>query len=124
VAASTAGVYGNSAFCAGDVLQHLHTAGIDAKPRSNPGRPGGKFTKDQFDIDLDTVTVNCPNQVSLLIRPVREHPRHRRPSRLRRRLHHLPAAPAVHRLETGRHITISRWETHLATARARRQDPA
>jgi hypothetical protein len=36
-----------------------------------PVAPGGMFTKDVFDIDLQAQTVTCPNGITVPIRPVR-----------------------------------------------------
>ena len=36
-----------------------------------PTAPGGRFTKDQFRIDLQAQTVTCPARVTVAIRPAR-----------------------------------------------------
>lgn len=38
-----------------------------------PNAPGGKFTKDRFDIDLHRQQVTCPAGITIPIRPVRPH---------------------------------------------------
>ncbi|WP_203759499.1 transposase, partial [Actinoplanes octamycinicus] len=67
-------VYGDSAYGAGEVLALLHHAEIDIKTKVQaPVAPGGKFTKDQFTVNLDNATVTCPNQVTTTIRPITGH---------------------------------------------------
>ena len=70
-------VYGDAAYGAGEILDRLDTAGIDAKTKVQaPNAPAGKFTKDRFDIDLEHQQVTCPHQVTVAIRPVTGHARH------------------------------------------------
>jgi hypothetical protein len=119
-----AAVYGDAAYGAGEVLEHLHTAGIDIKTKVQPPvAPAGKFTKDRFTIDLDTGTVTCPNQVTIAIRPISEHPRHAGKADFGRACAACPLRPQCTSSKSGRQITISRWETHLTTARTRQTDP-
>lgn len=76
-ATDPAAVYGDAAYGAGEVLQHLATAGIDIKTKVQPPvAPTGKFTKDRFDISLRDATVTCPNGLTVSIRPVKGHARH------------------------------------------------
>jgi hypothetical protein len=47
------------AYGTGEVLDHLHTNGINAKTKVQPpNAPAGKFTKDQFGIDLRDCKTN------------------------------------------------------------------
>ena len=65
-------VYGDAAYGAGDVLEQLEDAGIEAMTKVQPPvAPGGMFTKDAFDINLQAQTVTCPNGTTIPIRPVR-----------------------------------------------------
>ena len=74
-AGDTATVYGDAAYGAGEVLQHLDGAGIDAKTKVQPPvAPTGKFTKDRFDINLRDATVTCPNGTTIAIRPSKATP--------------------------------------------------
>jgi Transposase DDE domain/Transposase domain (DUF772) len=123
--AGATAVYGDSAYGAGEVLDHLHTHGIDAKTKVQPpNAPAGKFTKDQFDIDLDAQQVTCPNRVTIPIRPVRDHDRHAGKADFGRACTTCPLRAQCTDSKTGRHITISRWEAHLATARTHQTAPA
>ena len=120
-----AAVYGDAAYGAGEVLQRLHDAGIDIKTKVQaPNAPGGKFTKDQFSIDLGAATVTCPNQVTIAIRPIAGHDRHAGQADFGKACTGCLLRAQCTASKTGRHITISRWETHLTTARTRQADPA
>jgi len=122
--AGDAAVYGDCAYGAGEVLAHLHTAGIDAKTKVQPpNAPGGKFTKDRFTIDLAAGTVTCPNQLTIAIRPITGHDRHAGKADFGRACTNCPLRPQCTNSKTGRQITISRWETHLTAARTRQTDP-
>lgn len=117
-------VYGDCAYGAGEVLALLHDAGIDIKTKVQaPVAPGGKFTKDQFTIDLAAGTVTCPNQVTITIRPITGHARHAGQADFGTACTACPLHQQCTTSKTGRHITISRWETHLVTARTRQSDP-
>ncbi|SDT00043.1 IS1182 family transposase [Actinoplanes derwentensis] len=117
-------VYGDCAYGAGEVLELLHDAGIDIKTKVQaPVAPGGRFTKDQFTIDLAAGTVTCPNQVTITIRPVAGHARHAGQADFGTACTTCPLRTQCTTSKTGRHITISRWETHLVTARTRQTDP-
>lgn len=123
--ADDAAVYGDSAYGAGQVLAHLHAHHIDAKTKVQPPvAPAGKFTKDQFAIDLDAATVTCPNGITIAIRPVTGHNRHAGKADFGRACASCPLRTHCTTSKTGRQITIGHWESHLATARTRQQDPA
>jgi len=118
-------VYGDAAYGAGEVLDLLHTNGIDAKTKVQaPNAPGGKFTKDRFDIDLDRATVTCPNQVTVTIRPVCGHARHAGRVDFGAACTTCPLRAQCTDSKTGRSITIGHHEAHLAAARNRQTDPA
>jgi hypothetical protein len=120
-----AAVYGDAAYGAGEILEHLDTAGIDAKTKVQPPvAPAGKFTKDQFTIDLPGGTVTCPNQVTIPIRPIPGHDRHAGRAEFGKACPDCPLRQQCTDSKTGRQITISRWETHLSTARTRQTNPA
>lgn len=120
-----AAVYGDAAYGAGEVLEHLDAAGIDIKTKVQaPNAPAGKFTKDQFTIDLAAGTATCPNQITTPIRPITGHDRNAGRADFGRACSDCPLRQQCTDSKTGRAITISRWETYLATARTRQTDPA
>ena len=55
-------VFGDCAYGSGEFQSILEERGIDSGCKTQPPapRPGGLFTKDRFDIDLDRDTVTCP----------------------------------------------------------------
>lgn len=62
-------VYGDAAYGTGEFQQRLDDNDIDSGCRTQPASaPGGRFSKDRFDIDLDADTITCPNQVTATIR--------------------------------------------------------
>jgi Transposase DDE domain/Transposase domain (DUF772) len=119
-----AAVYGDSAYGAGEVLAHLHEHDIDIKTKVQPpNAPAGTFTKDQFTIDLGTATVTCPNGTTIAIRPVTGHARHAGKADFGKACTGCPLREQCTTSKTGRQITISRWEAHLADARTGQRDP-
>lgn len=115
-------VYGDAAYGAGEFLDHLDEAGIDARCKTQPP-PGrrGRFSKDAFVVDLDDDTVTCPAGVTVGIRRGRRGDGQAA----------FGAACGDCRLRAqctdaagGRTVAVSRYERHLANARLRQQDPA
>jgi IS5 family transposase len=63
--ADTPAVYGDAAYGTGDFLSRLEEEGIEPMCKTQPAHaPGGRFSKEQFDIDLDDDTVICPAGVT------------------------------------------------------------
>ncbi len=123
-AAEDAAVYGDCAYGTGEMLDQLHEAGIDAKTKVQaPNAPAGKFTKDQFDIDLGTQQVTCPAGVATPIRTVHGHARLAGRADFGSTCANCPLRARCTDAKTGRRITISRWEARLGAARTRQTDP-
>jgi hypothetical protein len=123
--ADSAAVYGDCAYGAGEVLQRLDTAGIDIKTKVQaPNAPGGKFTKDRFHIDLHQQQVTCPNGTTVPIRATNGRARDVGRADFGTRCATCPLRGQCTDSKTGRTITISRYEAHLAAGRARQTDPA
>ncbi|GLZ02479.1 IS1182 family transposase [Actinoplanes sp. NBRC 103695] len=119
-----AAVYGDSAYGAGPVLDHLHAHDITTMTKVQaPVAAAGKFTKDRFGIDLLTATVTCPNGTTIDIRPVRGHDRHAGKADFGKACTDCPLRQQCTASKTGRHITISHWESRLTEARTRQQHP-
>ena len=59
-------VFGDCAYGSGAFQSTLEEQGIDSGCKTQPPapRPGGLFTKDRFDIDLDRDTVTCPSSAA------------------------------------------------------------
>lgn len=123
-AQDAAAVYGDAAYGAGEVLNTLDEAGIDAKTKVQPPvTPNGNFTKDAFTIDLDAQSVTCPNQHTTPIRPIRDNPRHAGRADFGRACTSCPLRAQCTNSKTGRRITIGHHEAKLTAARTRQQDP-
>jgi hypothetical protein len=117
--------YGDSAYGAGEVLHRLDAAGIQARLKVQaPVAPGGQFTKDQFDVNLRTGTVTCPNQVTVPIRRITGHARHAGKAEFGTACATCPLAARCTAAKAGRSITIGHHEARLATARHQQTDPA
>jgi hypothetical protein len=117
-------VYGDAAYGAGEVLEHLDNAGLDAMTKVQPPvAPAGKYTKDQFDIDLDQATVTCPNRVVRPIRPIRGTGRHAGIAEFGTACGTCPLREQCTDSKTGRSITVGRHEAKLTAARTRQTDP-
>jgi hypothetical protein len=119
-----AAVYGDAAYGAGEVLDTLDKAGIQANTKVQPPvAPKGKFTKDAFDIDLHARQVTCPNQLTVPIRPVKGQGRHAGRADFGAACATCPLAAQCTESKTGRSITIGHHEAKLAAARTRQRDP-
>jgi hypothetical protein len=120
-----AAVYGDAAYGAGEVLEQLDNAGIDAMTKVQPPvAPAGKFTKNQFTIDLEHATVTCPNQVTQPIRAIRGTGRHTGIAEFGTACTGCPLRAQCTEAKTGRTITVGRHETQLTAARNRQRHPA
>ena len=114
-------VYGDSAYGTGPVLATLETAGAVSRVKVQPPiAPGGRFTKDDFAIDLEARTVTCPaGQVA-------RFNRHGDGFQVRFRsvCARCPLASRCTTSSSGRSIAIGPHEARLATGRAASRDPA
>jgi hypothetical protein len=117
-------VYGDAAYGAGQLLTRLENAGVDIKTKVQPPiAPGGRFTKDEFTVDLDAGIVTCPAGVTIAFRET-QHQRHAAVARFGAACTGCPLASQCTSSPAGRSITISRYEAQLARARAAQTDPA
>ena len=118
-------VYGDSAYGAGEVLERLEDAGIEAMTKVQPPvAPGGMFTKDQFDINLQAQTVTCPNGITIPIRAVRGDKKLAGKAEFGLHCRTCPLADMCTTSKSGRRISISRHEARLTAARTRQRDQA
>ena len=77
--------------------ERLEDADIESRCKTQqPTAPGGLFTKDRFDVNLDDDTVTCPAGVTSQDPPHGDGGRH---GLLRTLVHQLPAARQVHHLD-------------------------
>lgn len=115
-------VYGDSAYGSGENLELLERLGATPMVKTQRAvAPVGRFTKDDFDVDLAAKTVTCPAGRTAAI-PDRDA------AKVQVRFaEHCTGCPLRARCTTsagGRTITIGRHEHRLQAARARQQDPA
>ncbi len=114
-------VYGDAAYGAGEFLEKLDDADIEAKVKTQPPtNTGGRFTKDAFDIDLDNDTVTCPNQQ---VAPIRRNRDGDGTASFGTACAGCPLAAQCTTSKTGRKVAVSRHERLLARARAAHTEP-
>jgi hypothetical protein len=113
-------VYGDAAYGSGEFLDHLARAGIDSGCKTQPPvAPGGRYSKENFYIDLGADTVTCPAGEEVAIRRNNSGDG----------IAYFDSACADCPLRSdcttaagGRTITVGRHEALLAEARAQAQD--
>ena len=114
-------VYGDAAYSAGEFLEKLDHAGIEAMVKTQPPtNAGGRFTKDAFTIDLEADTVTCPNQQ---VAPIRRNRSGDGAAGFGAACTGCPLAAQCTTSKTGRDIKVSRHERLLAQARANSTNP-
>lgn len=114
-------VYGDAAYESGEQLAQLKDRSIDAKVKAQlPARPTGKFSKDDFTIDLDAETVTCPAGATA---PIVRADDGSGAARFDRRCIDCPLRGQCTDASRGCHIRVHRHEALLARLRARVTDP-
>jgi len=115
-------VYGDAAYGAGELLAELEKAQVTVMCKVQPpNAPGGRFTKDVFDIDQAAGTVTCPGEHTVAIRPAKDGGGTAVFGAL---CVACPLASACTSSASGRTIKIGPHEAHLVRARAAQADPA
>ena len=119
-AGETPTVYGDAAYGAGELLADLEAAGATIRCKVQPPTAaGGRFTKDEFAVDLRARTVTCPaGRVAPLRRAT--------PGATAQFGTACASCPLAARCTTakrGRSIYVGPYEAQLARARARQRDP-
>ena len=113
-------VYGDAAYGSGDQLAELDKRGIDAKVKCQPpSSRNGKFSKDDFTVDLDADTVSCPAGATVPIVRASDG------SGVAHFGGHCASCPLRSRCTDaagGRNVTIHRHEALLARQRERGRD--
>lgn len=115
-------VYGDAAYGTGEFQQHLNDHGIESGCRTQPPapRPGGLFSKDLFDIDLDHDRVRCPAGETADI----ERDRHGDGvASFAEACDGCPLRGDCTTSTTGRTIRVGRYEAALAEARQQQARP-
>jgi hypothetical protein len=115
-------VYGDNAYGTGEFHDRLHDSGIESRCKTQtPTAAGGRFSKDRFDIDLDTGAVGCPGGVTTPIRPATAGGgiAYFGPA-----CQSCPLRAQCTTATGGRTINVGPHEQTLTDARARQADPA
>jgi hypothetical protein len=114
-------VLGDSAYADGVTRDTLEAQGFSVTAKCPPVRNAtGGFTKDRFDVDLDTSTVTCPAGQTVTINPTRDGG-----GRASFNLHcrTCPLRAACTKSRAGRTISVHPHEAILQTARAEQNQP-
>lgn len=115
-------VYGDAAYGSGANLKLLDDLNAEAMTRTQPAHaPGGRFTKDDFDIDLDNDTVGCPAGNTVALRRRSDGSGHATFADL---CAACPLQAACTTSAAGRSINVGPHERLVAAQRARQHDPA
>ncbi len=114
-------VLGDSAYADGATRTTLEDQGFSVTAKCPPVRNAtGLFTKDRFEVDLQTNTVTCPAGQRVGINPTRDGG-----GRASFKVHckSCPLRPACTKSRAGRSITVGAHEAVLQRARAAQKDP-
>jgi Transposase DDE domain/Transposase domain (DUF772) len=113
-------VYGDSAYGTGAVLTELDRAGALAMVKVQAAHaPQGRFTKDEFVIDVAARTATCPNQVTVAYEPQASGWGW---ARFKTACVSCPLRPQCTASSHGRELEIGPYESHLAAGRRRQRD--
>lgn len=114
-------VYGDNAYGTGEFQERLAGAGIESRCKTQrPTAAGGLFTKDDFDVDLDTHTVTCPNGKTAPIQPNKDGSG---AAQFGKACADCPLRAQCTTATGGRSIKVGRHERRLTEARRRQTDP-
>ncbi len=114
-------VLGDSAYADGATREALEAKGFSVTAKCPPVRNAtGLFTKDRFEVDLETNTVTCPAGHRVAINPTRDGG-----GRASFKVHckDCPMRAACTKSRAGRSITIGPHEAVLQRARAEQREP-
>lgn len=114
-------IYGDAAYGSGQQLADLQARDVDARVKTQPpSRRSGKFSKDEFDIDLDADTVTCPAGYPA---PIVRSADGSGVARFAGRCQDCPLRSRCTDAAGGRNVNVHRHEALLARQRARGRDP-
>lgn len=114
-------VYGDSAYGSGEFLDHLEQSGIDPRCKTQPpASVSGRFSKEDFIVDLDEEEVTCPSGETV---DIDWHSDGGGLAHFGDRCARCPLQRACTTSGAGRTVTISPHEDVLSRSRARQRDP-
>lgn len=112
---------GDSAYAGADTLDDLEQEGFDVKAKVPPaGGRGGRFGKDDFDVDLEADTVACP---AGHVEPIRPDTNGGGRADFGERCATCPLRDQCTTSASGRSVTIHPKEAVLQRAKAAQRDP-
>jgi hypothetical protein len=119
--AERASVYGDNAYGTGGFHDRLERAGIDSKCKTQqPANSGGRFCKNEFEIDLERESVTCPAGRTA---PIRRGTDGGGTASFGPACAGCPLREQCTKAAAGRSISVGVHEEQLAAARARQQHP-
>ena len=114
-------VYGDNAYGTGGFHDRLGQAGIESKCKTQqPANSGDRFSKDEFDIDLEHESVTCPAGNTA---PIRRGADGAGKASFGAVCAGCPLREQCTTAAAGRSIGVGVYEEQLAAARARQQHP-
>lgn len=114
-------VYGDNAYGTGEFQKLLDDNDIDSRAKTqDPVAPAGRFSKKDFDVDLQEDTVTCPNGVTARIR---RNDQGDGTAEFGDACADCPLRAQCTTSTKGRTISVGPHEKHLAEARARQKSP-
>ena len=115
-------VYGDAAYGTGALLDYLARNGIGSSCKVQPPvAPGGRYSKQDFTVDLERDEVTCPAGNTAVVRRGRDGDG---TASFGAACANCPLRDKCTESKEGRSIAVSRYEALLAEARAEQQDPA
>jgi len=119
--AERASVYGDNAYGTGGFHDRLERAGIDSKCKTQqPANSGGRFCKNEFEIDLERESVTCPAGRTA---PIRRGTDGAGTASFGPACAGCPLREQCTKAAGGRSISVGVHEEQLAAARARQRHP-
>jgi len=116
-----AAVYGDNAYGTGPLHERLGHAGIESRCKTQqPANSGGRFSKNEFDIDLDRGSVTCPAGNTA---PIRRGTNGAGTASFGPACAGCPLREQCTTAAAGRNISVGVHEEQLAAARARQRHP-
>jgi Transposase DDE domain/Transposase domain (DUF772) len=117
----SAAVYGDNAYGTGPLHERLEQAGIESKCKTQqPANSGGRFTKNDFEIDLEQQSVTCPAGNTA---PIRCGTDGAGTASFGPACARCPLREQCTTSAGGRNISVGVHEEQLAAARSRQQHP-
>jgi hypothetical protein len=114
-------VYADAAYGSGELLEHLETAGAELRIKVQPpNAPAGRFSKDEFAVDVEAGTVTCPAGQVAPLRPLKGGT----VATFGAACAACPLATRCTTAKAGRRIRVGPHEASLVRARAARHDLA